>query len=118
MLNKKRIKYALIGTMFVTSFQSSAAIISREGNILRTLTGQYYGQCMALLDVSISSGCPSSGWVSLDCKGSFYSKDEADKKYSTVLAAALAKKRVLVVIDNTKKHNGYCVARRVDLMAN
>jgi len=52
--------------------------------------------------------------VSLDCNDSYYKGE--DRKYSSAIVAKTTKKPVWLYIDTTKKHNGYCVARRLDIL--
>jgi len=118
MLNNKIIKSMLLVLVIVLSAPSNAASFWRTGKVTRTLSDIAYGQCMVHLDVSVANGCPSSGWVSLDCVGTFAVKEIGERNYATALAASMASKKISVYIDNAKKHNGYCVARRVDMLPN
>ena len=88
------------------------------GKVTRTLTDQYYGGCMIALDVPINNGWPNSGWVSLDCQGKYMSKENAERAYGTAVSAIAMNKKVSVYVHNHQKHNNFCVARRVDMVAN
>ncbi len=115
-MNKNSIiKLTMASVIFLGAASANATSFWKIGRITQTLTDHHYGQCMVHLDVPIGNGCPANGWVSLDCKGTFYPKGEGDRKFSTALAASFANKKVGVYVDNTKKHNSYCVARRVDV---
>lgn len=76
-----------------------------------------FGGCMALLTVAPSSvGLECNGkFVSFSCTGDFASKDEAKRNFELTQIAMLVKSRVQIVVDDTKKHNGYCFANRIDL---
>jgi len=82
-------------------------------------TGLYYGGCMAYLAKPISTAKPSlncpSNWVSFSCDGTYAPKDAAYLMYDQAQLAWATKRPVSVVIDDTKKHNGYCFASRLDL---
>ena len=71
-----------------------------------------YSGCMIMLDVTIDNSCPANGFVSLDCMGQVYDNAENSKRlFADAMAAMHADKTVSVYVDNTKKVNGYCVAR-------
>ena len=106
----------LLLLMFFISMNASATLFWATGKIDRTLADTSYGGCMVHLDVIIANGCPANGWVSLDCKNTYYPAGEGDRKFNTALAAAIAGKTVSVYINNTQKHDGYCVAKRIDII--
>jgi hypothetical protein len=105
------------------AFASSAEATRfwHTGKINQTLTdGQYYSGCMVLMDKAVGSSsntCPASGWVALDCKGLFNSKDinHGNKMYTAATSAAMAGKTVNLMINDANKANGYCVAERIDV---
>lgn len=94
------------------STNANAASFWKTGTITRTLSDHYYGGCMIYLSVAIENGCPSK-WVSLDCDDKYFKG--GDRKFASALLAKTTKSTVSVYIDNTKKHNSYCVARRIDI---
>lgn len=117
---KKHIKASIIALtlgLTVVAQSASAANIYRSGDILRVMSNtQFYGYCMIQLSSNIGSGCPNEGWVSLDCKDQFSGvPGSGNRQYATALTAYALQKKVSVGIDNTKKHNGYCVAHRIDI---
>ena len=82
-------------------------------------TGLYYGGCMASLAKPIASATPSPNcpgiWVSFSCDGTYASKDTASLMFDQAQLAWATKRPVYVQVDDTKLHNGYCIARRLDL---
>lgn len=86
--------------------------------IKRTLTRDVgtHGGCMILLTKSIGNGCPNNGWVSLDCKGEYFPESVGSRNYATAIVAASMNKTVSVLVNNNKKHSGYCVAERLDVI--
>ena len=70
---------------------------------------------MVAISTIIGNGCPGNGWLSLDCHDVYYAAGSGNRKYATVLTAYALNKRISVKLDNTKKHNGYCVAERLDM---
>ncbi len=116
----KKMKLKILSTsilLLATALPASAADFFRTGTVLRVLTSaDSFGGCMIQLDTSINNGCPANGWVSLDCDNTYNSDAESKRKYAMALTALAANKSVSVKIDNTKIHNGYCVAERVDII--
>ncbi|CAG0958952.1 hypothetical protein ANRL2_00691 [Anaerolineae bacterium] len=79
-----------------------------------------YGGCMAELDTALSSAvpavnCGTSGWVSFSCSGAYVSKDLAFYMLDQAQLALSLNRKVYVSVDDTKKHNGYCFAKRIDV---
>lgn len=88
----------------------------KTGTIVRTLTDSTkYGGCMIQLSVGVGNGCPSNGWVSLDCDAIFSDPGEGQRAYATALVALTLDKKISVHINNEQKHNDYCVATRLDI---
>ena len=74
-----------------------------------------YGGCMAkLANPPGSNGldCPSQ-WVSFSCTGDFNSPEVGYKKLETAQLALMTDTRVKLVIDDAKKHYGFCFAHRI-----
>lgn len=82
------------------------------------LDSQYYGLCMARITPGPESVHPtcSSGWVTFSCTGDFNSKNDGNLKYQTTQLSILSGKKLHILVDDTKRHNGYCFAPRVDLL--
>lgn len=111
----KNVKLIGIGWLvFCLTSTASATNFWKTGKITRILTdSEAFGGCMVHITDNIGNGCPNNGWVSLDCTNTFYT--DSNKKLAIALTAYSLDKKVSVFIDNTKKHSGYCLARRVDL---
>lgn len=105
--------YAVTGTLTTTVVRT---LVSNES---------IYGGCMANLAAAINSAtvspgqpavnCGTSGWVSFSCTGTYNSKDLAFYMLDQAQLALSLNKTVSVTVDDTKKHNGYCVATRIDV---
>lgn len=92
-----------------------------EVNITRTLSDIAYGGCMIQVDQHVSSvlpNCPASGWVSLDCDAVYQTQSQANTAWTSALFAYGLNRKVSLYIDDQKKHNSYCVARRIDVLLN
>lgn len=77
-----------------------------------------WGGCLALLSDSPSNyglDCPSSNFVTFDCIGEFSAKSDALRLYDAAQLGYVTKKRVNIWVDDTRKHNGYCLATRIDI---
>lgn len=102
------------------SVAASSATEGRQVTITGVLTDDNsYGGCMAKLssnpDTWGALNCPGpGGYVTLDCDGAFGSKSQAQTKLAAVQLALVTGKYVYVIADDTKKHNSYCLATRVD----
>lgn len=73
---------------------------------------------MIAVDPSPSTILPECGgsWVSFSCSGDFNSKSEGNLKFQNSQLALVTGKQVTLLIDDSKKHNGYCWARRIDII--
>ena len=115
----KKISIICVGVFLLTSAVSvNAATIWAVGKISRTLSSPDLGGCTIILakPVTIGEGCPeNSTAVSLDCEGVFVDKSVAARNYASAVVAASLGKTVSLRINNEQKHNGYCVANRLDI---
>jgi hypothetical protein len=87
--------------------------------VTRTLSdAASFGGCMALVTPPSNVGlnCPG-GWVTFSCTGDFADRDAAQRGFEMAQIAQLMQRNVVLVVDDTKKHNGYCFASRIDLLS-
>ena len=86
-----------------------------------------YGGCMVRLDpgpatyTSTDGGnlnCPGDTFVTFDCLNSSgqVNKSTANALYQTALLAYISNYKVDVIVDDSVKINGFCLARRIDLV--
>lgn len=77
-----------------------------------------YGGCMVqLARTPMQEGLDCNGpWISFSCTGDFAAKDAAVRNFEIAQIAMLTERQILVGVDDTKKHNGYCFASRIDLL--
>jgi len=83
-------------------------------NVRAVLTDEIYGGCMIRVDVELPESC-NVGWVSLDCDGTYYDQRNGENKFAAAMMAHSGQKKVNVLVNDQAKHNGYCVARRLDV---
>ena len=104
---------------FLLSAVSVGAAIERiEAKVLRTLTSGdgRFGGCMVQLDQSLAdSGLRCTNWVTFSCTGVHTSKDEGFRMFESAQMAFALDKTIVLEVDDLKKHNGHCYARRVDV---
>ena len=116
---KKGLWGAVAGLMALGAGVASAEIVLIRGvNVIETLSAAgNYGDCMAGLNKQLSeyiSGCPGN-WVTLSCDGTYNSKDAGQRKFESAQLALALGYRASVYVDNTKKHNGFCYAQRMEI---
>ena len=75
-----------------------------------------YGGCAAKVDPAI--GIPPAGchnrWVSFDCAGIFHSKADGRNNYSGAQLALVTDTQVYLVVNTSRKLNGYCLVERIN----
>ena len=77
-----------------------------------------FGECMVFIDEVLADeglNCKSS-WVALSCDGTFNNRDVAARMYDAAMMAMAMEKKVNILVDDSKKQNDYCVAKRIDLL--
>jgi len=88
--------------------------------VLATLVAEedLWGGCMAKIRYDPQVALPACGrdWVTFSCSGDHVSKDIAYRMLDTAQLAQVTNRSVFLMITDTKMHNGYCFARRIDLL--
>jgi hypothetical protein len=110
---------ALAVVISAISIAHAETSVIQQATVTRTLVdGNHYGHCMATLDVDPQSKLPTCGsrWISLSCDGTFTDRATAFRMYDQFMYAMAADKKVTVFFTDEQKHNGYCVAYRVDVL--
>ena len=102
----------------VVSFQGHSAVSNMSTAIVESLVTSegVFGACMVRLkdDITDATGLNCNDrWVSLSCSGDFNSVADASRLLNIAQMAQALTKRVIVRVDDSKKHNGYCVATRI-----
>jgi len=112
---------SVLGVLFslLSAVSASAAVERIEAKAVRTLTtgDGRFGGCMVQLDqrhADSGLNCPGS-WVTLSCTGVHTSKDEGFRMFESAQMAFDLDKTIVLEVDDSKKHNGHCYARRVDV---
>ena len=106
-------------TLGASSAQAAQELI--RGEIRRTLAvpdDRWVG-CMVLLSESpadLGLDCPSSRWVTFSCSGVHASKSGAQRAFDSAQLAFVTRRQTIVWVDDTRKHNGFCFASRIDVV--
>jgi hypothetical protein len=105
---------------------ASAVAGGATSNVVGTVTavrldaGSNFGGCMAKLSVSPKTKLPECGasWVSFSCSGQYTDEVRAYRLLDQAQLALAAGRDVQVQVwfDDTRKHNGYCFAYRIDVL--
>lgn len=114
---------ALLAALMVAAAPSTAlgTVLNFEAEITRTLAGEEtkFGGCMAALTVKPSSeglDCNIGSWVTFDCVGEYVTRSAAMRMFDAAQMAFVTERRVRVYIDDSRKHNGYCLVTRIDVL--
>lgn len=78
-----------------------------------------YGFCMARIGKSLQAegfDCPADPLVTFDCQGNFASKAVGTTNFSGAQLAFVTGKTIHVLVDDTKKINGFCYVSRIDIL--
>ena len=89
-------------------------------NVVRTLatTTRRHGGCMAELNVSLAEtglNCPG-GWIAFSCDGTYAPPLRAATMFRDAQLAFGLGRSVSVSVTDGRKHNGHCVADRIDVI--
>lgn len=89
-------------------------------HVVRTLatTTRRHGGCMAELDISLAEAglnCPG-GWVAFSCDGTHAPRADASKMFQDASLAVGFGWPVSVTFTDHRKHNGHCVADRIEML--
>ena len=99
----------------------SASVFAAQANLVTNVIAivqddENFGGCMANISPgpeTVLAGC-GNYYITFSCDGTFNSKSQGSLKLNGAQLAYAAGKKVYVTIDDTKKHNGYCFASRLD----
>lgn len=119
MSNLKSLTLGAIAFAFASSFGAAADTVRTDAvNVEAMLVHDTeFGGCMARLSVDLRQlpGSTCGEWVSMDCKGDFLDPDTSARMFEAVQIAYLTNRQLRVEIDQTRRHNGHCVAKRIDI---
>ena len=78
-----------------------------------------FGGCMASLSKDPAEVLPAckSSWVTFSCDGTYTDPVLAYRMLDQAQLALATGMKVLVFVDDSKMHNGYCLASRINVIA-
>lgn len=99
----------------VPAYADLATIHAKPVRIL--VADNQFGGCMVQITVDPQSVLPNCGsaWVTLSCDGTFVPKDVSSRMLEQAQLAFALDKHITVFVDDSRRHNGYCLAHRVDV---
>lgn len=107
----------LVGSMAL--FWSSLSMAATEAfvtSVTRLLVDDArFGNCMVYAKVTPTIDCPSN-YFSMDCSGDFSSKEVTRRLWDAAQLAYALESRIVLYANDQRKHNGYCVVTRVDVV--
>ena len=100
-----------------------ATSLTFDAKITRTLSAdeEKFGGCMVWLTASPAIeglSCNTGNWVTFSCSGEHVTKSSALRMFDSAQMAFITDRTVRVTVDDTRKHNGWCLVERIDLLAN
>ena len=102
---------------------STAAVQSFEATVTRTLSAadDSFGGCMVALSEAPSDyglNCPAGQhWVTFSCSGTHANKASAMRVFDAAQLAFVTGRSVRVWVDDSRTHNGFCFATRIDVLS-
>jgi hypothetical protein len=103
-------------SLVTAQVRADLATIHAEPVRILVADGQF-GGCMVQITVDPQSVLPNCGsaWVSLSCDGTFIPKDVSSRMLEQAQLAFALGKHITVFVDDSRRHNGYCLAHRLDV---
>lgn len=121
MIDKARPSLAAWGwvLLLLSAGTAHAGVERIEGKVVRTLTtgDGRFGGCMAQLSERLADtglNCPGT-WVTFSCTGVHTSREDGSRMFGSAQMAFSLDTTIVVEVNDGKKHNGHCYARRVDV---
>ncbi len=117
-----RLAKGALAFLLVFPLTAAATTLQIDAKITRTLAADEtkFGGCMAHLDVSPATeglDCNSGNWVTFSCSGDHVSKSSALRMFDSAQMAFLMDRTVRVTVDDSRKHDGWCLAERIDVLS-
>ena len=116
--------FATLAGILLLAWAAAAhgAVERVQGKAVRTLTtgDGRFGGCMVQLNKRLADtglNCPGN-WVTFSCTGVHASKEDGSRMFGSAQMAFSLDRTIVVEVDDGKKHNGHCYARRVDVKKN
>ena len=121
-IKPQRLLRACAALTVAAAVPALGATAQMESTVVRTLAAEngIHGGCMARLARSVNDATGldcSDRWVAFSCAGEHTSASEALRLFDSAQLAFVTGRRVIVTVDDARKHGGFCFASRVDVLA-
>lgn len=105
-------------TLASSAALGGTAVLSAKVNRVMVYNDGAFGGCMAKLSSDPQNALPAcgSGWVTFSCSGDFTDQISAYRSLDQAQLALATDKNVMLVIDDSRRHNGYCFVTRIDVV--
>ena len=110
-----------VSLVLISGIHTGAAVERIEAKAVRTLTtgDGRFGGCMVQLNQSLAeAGLNCTNWVTFSCTGVHASRDDGFRMFESAQMAFALDKTMVLEVNDEKKHNGHCYARRIDVKKN
>jgi hypothetical protein len=115
---KAAVAASLLMVLPNSSVLAAEATLTAQINRVLISADSTYGGCMAALSANPQDLLPAclADWVSFSCSGHFTDAVRAFRMLDQAQLALATNKSVMVVVDDSRRHNGYCFASRIDVI--
>ncbi|RKT43657.1 hypothetical protein [Thiocapsa rosea] len=115
--NRTAVAAVLLSVLPNSSVVATEAVVTAQVNRVLVTADSTYGGCMAALSVNPQETLPAClpDWVSFSCSGHFTDAVRGFRMLDQAQLALATNKSVMVVVDDSRRHNGYCFASRIDV---
>ena len=110
---------ALFVLAMTSACAANAQTASIEGRVWQVLVSEdNFGGCMITVEGDIQDELPSCKpwWMTLDCNGDYLESRTSEQLLEQARLAYSEKGSVRAYVDDSRRHNGYCLAYRIDLL--
>ncbi len=116
--NRAAVAAVLLSVLPNSSVLAAEAVVTAQINRVLISADSTYGGCMAALSSNPQNLLPAclADWVSFSCSGHFTDAVRGFRMLDQAQLALATNKSVMVVVDDSRRHNGYCFASRIDVI--
>lgn len=115
------VRTSLLAMACLAASAVSAETATINAFVKRTMVfhGDRFGGCMVALSASPAAVLPAckGWWVTFSCDGTYTDPVRAYRMLDQAQLALATGMQVSVDVDDSKVHNGYCLASRIDVVA-
>ncbi len=103
-----------------TALQANTTSVTTKVTRTLAVANDDWGGCAAQVEASlVDEGLTNCNdrWVTFSCSGDHASKSNAVRMFDQAQMAFALDRQVRIYVDDTKSHNGFCFANRIDVLA-